>query len=132
MSTQLALFPNTSVQERVLPKVHNMTARFEWMEVEYLLSLPSVDFHAEGLSTDENRDKKRRDHKYSELVEDIRVNGYFDPIFVYEPFERWNGLNQTEELGNGHHRLVAALDLGYTHVPVTRNDDIQWETSRHV
>lgn len=48
-----------------------------------------------------------------QLIEDIRANGIQSPLLVQEDEsgERW--------LRNGHHRLVAALELGLTEVPVT-------------
>lgn len=103
------------------PKVHNIATSFRWVRVDYIMSLPSVDFYADGLSTEENRDHKRRDQGYEDLVESIRTEGFYDPVFLYE--------DSPETLGNGHHRVVAAYDLGYTHVPVTSNPDVQWDTN---
>jgi hypothetical protein len=47
-----------------------------------------------------------------DLIEDIRDNGIKVPLLVQEDEsgERW--------LRNGHHRLVAAMELGLDEVPV--------------
>ncbi len=106
----------------VLPNVNGVKIPFEWVSVEHLLNIDSVDFD-EGLRTERNRRQKRDDWHYPGLVESIREDGFHDPVFLH----RYDGL--PDELGNGHHRVLAALDLGYTHVPVTSNHRYQWETS---
>lgn len=126
MPTQLELFPPITADH--YPRTDLISVPFEWVRVDYILSLPSVDFGEEGLSTEANREWKRSDWRYDELVEDIRENGYMDPVFLHEGFA-WSYFTETETLGNGHHRVVAAVDLGYTHIPVTRDDDDQWTES---
>ncbi|MGR4847901.1 hypothetical protein [Streptomyces sp. LARHCF252] len=108
-------------------KVHNITTEFEWERVDYLLGLPSQDFGPEGLLVEENQNRKRFDFHQKELIEDIDAIGFLDPIFVHcvGEYKHADNKNTTEVLGNGHHRLVAALDLGYTFVPVTRNPQDQ-------
>jgi hypothetical protein len=54
---------------------------------------------------------KRYDESYRELIESMRTNGVTSPIGV-------NG----NELANGHHRLAAMIDLGYTEIPVVTNE----------
>lgn len=110
-----------------LPKTDAIDIPFEWLSVDYVMSLPSADFYAEGLTTEENRDSKRSDSQYRNLKSSIREFGFTDPIYVYRQHE--SGYTGREKLGNGHHRVVAAHDLGYTHIPVTRDDDYQWESS---
>lgn len=53
---------------------------------------------------------KRKDSHYPKLLADIRMNGYRSPVF-WSPSRR--------VFNNGHHRLAAALDLGFTHIPTT-------------
>ena len=125
MTTQLELPLDLKIHTRY-PLVDNITIPFEWERVDYLLSLPSVDFDAEGL-TPRNQQRKRNDVRYDDLVEDLQDQGYLDPIFVWEAGTNYR--SEGEVLGNGHHRLIAAKDLGYTHVPVTRDRDQQWRNS---
>jgi hypothetical protein len=54
-------------------------------------------------------DLKRDDDHYGDVVESLQVNGFLAPIGVH-PTER--------KLTDGHHRLAAALDLGFRFVPV--------------
>lgn len=126
MTTQLELPFAPALDTRRLPNVDNITIPFEWERVDYLLSIPSVDFGTAGL-TERNRQYKRSDWRYNDLVEDLQDQGYLDPIFVWAPGTNWR--SSGEVLGNGHHRLTAAKDLGYTHVPVTRDPDEQWRRS---
>lgn len=109
--------------------VENITVPFEWESVDYLLSLPSVDFGTNGLRYEYNREIKRSDRGFEDLLEDLQDQGFLDPIFVHPPHNRVALDNTGEHLGNGHHRLIAAHDLGWTHVPVTRNRDHQWRMS---
>jgi hypothetical protein len=125
MITQLELFTPTTTDR--YPATTFIDVPFEWVRLDYLLSLPSVDFHEDGLSTEFNREIKRSDWNYEALLNDIAENGYMNPVFVYGED---NGFYPGKEtLGNGHHRVVAAFDLGYTHVPVTRDEDDQWTES---
>jgi hypothetical protein len=111
------------------PNVDNITVPFEWARVDYLLGLRSVDFPEYGpnaMASEYNRRQKRSDGHYEDLLEDLELQGFLDPIYVHARGERDA---KTEVLGNGHHRLVAAYDLGYTYVPVTRERDDQWRDS---
>jgi ParB-like nuclease domain len=109
------------------PKTHNIEIDFEWVRVDYILTLPSIDFEEQGLSTRYNRESKESDPGYRNLVESIREDGFMDPIFLYDKDTSFQP--GTEMLGNGHHRVCAALELGYTYIPVTRDDQYQWEES---
>lgn len=53
-----------------------------------------------------------------QLIEDIKENGIMVPLLVQEDEsgERW--------LRNGHHRLVAAMELGLDEVPVEIQSNI--------
>ena len=82
--------------------------------------LVSYTAHAEygcKLLADMTRDDVQHWGEYQgsidQLIEDIRENGILNPLLVQEDEsgERW--------LRNGHHRLVAALELRLTEVPVT-------------
>jgi hypothetical protein len=123
---QLELFDSRTLDR---PRVDNITVPYEWERVDYLLSLPCPDFGPVGLSWEMNRNDKRSDPGYEDLKDDLAEQGFLDPIYVYLPHTRFDKSNRTENMGNGHHRLVAALDLGWTYVPVTRNPDHQWRDS---
>ena len=129
MPEQLALFPNDAgVRTPHYPATDLIRIPFEWVSVDYLMSLPSIDFGTEGLVDEWNREHKRSDGGYQELLSDIADNGFMDPVYVY-PVGPDNWDPHQEQLGNGHHRILAAYDLGYTHVPVTQDEDYQWESS---
>jgi hypothetical protein len=127
MPTQLALFGEDKIDTR--PRTGRIDIPFEWRKVSDLLNLPSTDFGSQGLRPEYNREVKRADPGYQDLLESIRENGFLDPIFVHPPHKRKAYDNPGEELGNGHHRLVVALDLGYKWVPVTYDMDEQWRES---
>lgn len=123
MPTQLELFtPLSDYGFRVLPKTDLIQIPFTFEPVNYLLNLPSSDFDADGLSEERNREEKRSDWDYWRLKRNIAENGYMDPVYLYTELGE-------EHLGNGHHRVVAAYDLGYSHVPVTRDENYQWSES---
>jgi hypothetical protein len=50
----------------------------------------------------------KRDTQYDRVVESIKVNGFTIPICVYRPFRD----KEYHGLGNGHHRMAAAINLG--------------------
>jgi hypothetical protein len=127
MPTQLALFGEDMTNKH--PRTNGIDIPFEWRKVSDLLNLPSTDFGSQGLRPEYNREDKRADPGYQDLLESIRDKGFLDPIYVHPPHTRRAFDNSGEELGNGHHRLLAALDLGYEWVPVTYDDDEQWRTS---
>lgn len=131
MPTQLSLedllTEKTDFHHRY-PDVSGMTVPFEWDSVERLMSLPSPDFD-NTVPLDIDWDYKRMDVGYRSLLRDIRENGFLDPIFLLSPHTMVNFDNPTDEIGNGHHRLIAAYDLGYTHVPITRDPKNRWRTS---
>lgn len=89
----------------------------------------SVDFcycdDHETVFCDCNMDEKREDEQFPILLEHFRNGGALNQPLNYRPagivepdcsccseYERESG-----EMGNGHHRLIAAYDAGYTHVP---------------
>lgn len=114
---QLCANPKIAHSEGVsLPKVDNIERPFTWTPISDLIGRDSVDFY-DGLS-DENLDTKRGDIDYALLVESIRNEGILNPVF-------WDEFTY----GNGHHRLAACIDLGYTHIPTTANPQIEWEES---
>ena len=86
------------------------------MSIDHILNnLPSADFFS-------NQDpeiweyglrKKREEKGYQNLVESIASIGILWPALI----------DQDTEYSNGHHRLAACIDLGYTHIPVTTEDD---------
>lgn len=62
-------------------------------------------------------DDKREDWGYPDVVESVDAYGFLRPLTVRRPDE-----GEPSEYGyvfeDGHHRLAAAIDLGYSHVPV--------------
>lgn len=53
------------------------------------------------------------------LVNSIRQGGIKTPLTItHWPSSAYGPA--TQELANGHHRLMAAMELGLTHVPVKR------------
>lgn len=140
---QLALFPppsravNDPGPGAVLPKSSGIRIPFEWTPIEEILEASSVDFPDEGLYYEENQDRKRNDPGYAELLHDIMQKGILDPVFFGAYYDDPEFLGEyaeyddvpARELGNGHHRVVACLDLGYTHVPTTDDHTFQWRES---
>lgn len=67
-------------------------------------------------------DEKREDRSYRDLVEHFQNGGMMNQPVCYME-SRYSGLS----LRNGHHRLAAALDAGFTHIPFQtawgENDD---------
>lgn len=53
--------------------------------------------------------EKREDESYKLLVEHFRHGGMINQPINYDM--------RRKAQGNGHHRMVAALDAGFTHVP---------------
>jgi len=68
-------------------------------------------------------DSKRQDKQYDELVKSIEYNGIvrLPAVAFYKDFFMHY---------DGHHRMTAAYDLGFTKVPyhvIGMNDDDKWE-----
>lgn len=68
---------------------------------------------------------KRFDTWYDDVKDSIQDRGFVRPVIVYtrtiftdpeEPLVQWF-------MGDGHHRLAAAIDLGLTHIPVEFQSD---------
>lgn len=125
MFVQLELFPRGSCIQGnwVVPNTDAIDIPFEWMSVEYLMNMPAGDFHGESLTEKANYVSKQGDEGYEKLRDDLKITGWLDPVYIYR---------DEEELGNGHHRVVAAFDIGYTHIPVTRNRYYGWRESSDV
>lgn len=138
-----------------LPDVSRISIPFQWVPTKVLMDLPAADFWGESLndpaegecdcgdpahtreSGDTNADSKRADSGYVDLLESIERDGWVDPVYVDDAtsggdggMRRYTGSDRA--LGNGHHRVVCAVDLGYTHVPVTFDPTHQWESNEDV
>lgn len=65
---------------------------------------------------------KRSDSHYPDVVQSIRENGWVRPVTVQIEDEQadidGNVVPAGFRYGDGHHRLAAAIDLGFTHIPV--------------
>jgi hypothetical protein len=118
----------TDTLEGVYPKVANMEVPYTWERVDYLMGLHSPDFFGVGSARDWQW--KRDDSGFATLLESLEQHGFLDPVFLFEPHSTmtWPELGE-EVIGNGHHRIIAAHDLGYTHVPVTRDPDHRFRSS---
>jgi ParB-like nuclease domain len=108
---QLVLFDDQLIERR--PRVDQISESFEWVSIDILLALPSTDFDDIPWGISCNLREKRADYGYKQLVENIAEHGILDPVYV------WGTLGKPGKLANGHHRVVACRDLGYTQVPVT-------------
>lgn len=94
---------------------HDIKVPFEWVEVDALLDIPSMDFDGTPLR---HHMQDKRDYSYADLIVQIESVGLKCPVYVDEG-----------RLRNGHHRVVAIHDLGYSHVPVTKYYHDGWLTS---
>lgn len=73
--------------------------------------------------------EKRQDRQYPDVVESIRKNGFVRPLTHYYE-EQWDYNDKQEytmlgthsKFGDGHHRLAAAIDLGYAAIPVMHRE----------
>lgn len=99
------------------PDTSKMRAKHEWMEIQTLLDRV---FPGDFLEWEEGLQRKREDKHYDSLVKSIQEEGLKTPVFI----ETGNG--EDRYLGNGHHRLAALIDLGYTHIPYTEEFSIGW------
>lgn len=126
MFEQLELFPESVCTRWVVPDASQIDIPFEWMSVEYLMNLPSGDFDGESLTDNDNHEGKRNDRWYEKLLCSLTEDPWLDPVAIR--ILHYRG----PELGNGHHRVVAAFDIGYTHIPVTTDPDYQWRESSEI
>lgn len=83
--------------------------------VDYILSdFDSVDDNSDSIEDDdfltlsEVLDDKRNTPQYGSVLASIATNGFTQSL----------ACSHTNRLLDGHHRLAAAIDLGYTKVPV--------------
>lgn len=100
-----------------------------YVSIERVFAGDSVDFgycsDHETRFCDCNMDEKREDESYRLLVKHFRSGGAVNQPLNYRPY-RWGDLG---DQGNGHHRLTAAYDAGFTHVPFNSRkwgDDEDW------
>lgn len=88
-----------------------------YISIEDLLKGNSGDFgkcYECGFALCEHAlNEKRADHSYRELVEHFRKGGLINQPVAYD--------QRNKQLANGHHRLAAAYDAGYTHIPYCRD-----------
>jgi hypothetical protein len=117
--------------EMTYPKGYLPCSRRElvegWLSIRKILNGNSGDFErcdeCDIALCDHALDDKRRDHSYQLLVSHFEDGGTLNQPVCYST--EWN------ELRNGHHRLAAALDAGFTHIPYqTRwGSENDWEES---
>lgn len=65
-------------------------------------------------------DYKREDECYEDVLMSLKEHGFVRPVTALpDP-----GAKYGFKYGDGHHRLAAAIDLGYTHVPIMLARDL--------
>lgn len=120
-----------------------------WMEpIERLLKHNSGDLEWYVYETDDAKiprsdiagrwrwvlNTKREDDHYKDVLDALKKKGFSRPLTV--EYKRHSG---GQQLSDGHHRLAAAIDLGFTHVPVygcrkyedaISNDSGSWEKGK--
>lgn len=126
-----------------LPDVSGIDIPFYWLPVQVALDMPAADYNGETLRDEYNAEDKRNDGDgFEDLRDSIVEDGWLDPVSVDVPDEtgkgngRWYQFTKyvapdwdRRALGNGHHRVLAALDLGYTHIPATADPVQAWRRS---
>lgn len=75
--------------------------------------LAVIDIPLEDLIPDEDNPNQMKEATFDLLVEEIREQGFDEPILV-RPHPKQKGKYQ---IGSGHHRVKAAMVLGYTALP---------------
>lgn len=79
-------------------------------------------------------DSKRDDPHYSDVLESIEEHGFIRPLTARREDLAPLGFM----FGDGHHRLAAAQDLGYTHVPLeisrslVNDDSGEWDRREEI
>lgn len=96
-----------------------------YISIQKIINGDSGDFercdYCETVLCECHLDEKRRDQSYRTLVEHFRDGGTINQPVYYNT--TW------KELRNGHHRLAAALDAGFTHIPYQTNwgEEHDWD-----
>ena len=107
---------NDLIEMEGVVRTHDFGEHTFIVPVNLLLSnFDSLDDNEGSASDDEDiltlaevLDEKRGDDQYYSVRESIAASGFTEPIYS----------SDTCMLLDGHHRLAAAIDLGYTSVPV--------------
>ena len=89
-----------------------------YISIKEILSTPSTDFGycwcGGGPWCDHHLNSKREDPSYSILLKHFKSGGKINvPILRYVDLYGYG----KDEQSNGHHRIIAAMDAGFTHVP---------------
>jgi hypothetical protein len=130
-----------------LPDVSGMYAPFVWIPTQVMLDMPSGDnygaertraTHGEYGPVAGIARQKASDEGFGNLCESL-ADGWLDPVCmnVHSGSYRPNSVGpddggDTRVVNNGNHRIVAAAKLGFTHVPVTYDQDYRWLHSSDV
>ena len=85
---------------------------------EILEGWTSCDGAGKWRNWDQALASKRRDRHYPKVVESIQKYGFVRPVTAATPHDYVKGGYEELQYGDGHHRLAAAIDLGYTHIPM--------------
>ena len=102
--TQASPFPQTK---------HIRTTSWSWTPIRDILE----NYTSSDLECWSELDYKRDNDGYHNLVESIRTIGFLWPVLV----------TRSEGYSNGHHRLAACIDLGYSYIPTTTdNSECGW------
>jgi hypothetical protein len=101
-----------------------------WVAIESILKdWWSVDGDGEGCLP-YVVERKRYDRSYEKTKKAIAKRGFLEPLVI--------ATNYSEKThGNGHHRLAAAIELGYKYIPYVKlrriflDDDSPWKHHKH-
>ena len=118
----------TQTETAVYPKTKLDGYKWEWMSIQDILNGQSGDFECVECPQcgarnwcDHGWQRKRDQYTYG-TQHYTEYHGYMDWSDFVTDIE-WRGIDQplswySGRLNNGHHRLLACIELGYTHVPV--------------
>lgn len=115
----------TAVDTRVLPKTDRVKVPFHWVSVEELWNMPAGDCVLSSLAQRPEVVQYKSEHRgYRIMKASLETDGFYEPVFVNKDASKCVGTEQF--LSNGHHRVCAARELGYTHIPVTYDVEHGW------
>lgn len=116
-------------------KLEFLDAQDAWNDKYFLIAMELHD-RDEVITLVNLLEEKREDEHYPDVVESIRTQGFMRPLTARVNPATLHGYT----FGDGHHRLAAAIDLGYTHVPLQIVDSLRmigrdsgnWESGSHI
>lgn len=117
----------TAVDTRVLPRTDKLTVPFVWVSVEELWSMQAGDCALSSLTQSPEIVQGKTEHRgYKRMKASLETDGFMCPVYVNN--DRAGCAGDARFLSNGHHRVIAAKELGFTHIPVTYDVEDGWST----